>query len=149
MTRKKNPVDKDKVTDHPGLLPYASHIGSAIIKPLDKGKSRGLAMKAMYQQTDKHLNQIKEQVEILIRQAQEIHDRIDFSEKIYQASCSFAPVIGNTYYLYKRKDESEFLSMISPSEWGTNNSMIFICAATLLADHTWEILESKNDQQHR
>lgn len=138
---KKNPIDKDKTTENPGLLPYASHIGSAIIRPLESGKDKGLGMKAMYEQTDRNLNRIKEQVEVLIKQAQEIHDRIDFSEKIYQAACGFKPVIGQKYFLYERDDESRFLSMISPLEWGKRHDLQFVCAAKLLADHTWEILE--------
>ena len=33
-----NPIDKDKIADAPHLLPYAHSVGSAIIKPIDKGK---------------------------------------------------------------------------------------------------------------
>jgi hypothetical protein len=139
--KKKNPIDKDKTADHPGLLPYASHIGSAIIKPIEEGKSKGLGMKAMYAQTDKNLQRIKEQVEVLIKQAQEIHDRIDFSEQIYQAECGFTPVIGEKYYLYERKDESKFLSMISPLEWGNRHDLSFICTVELLPDHSWSVIE--------
>ena len=141
MTRKVNPVDKDKTSPNPGLLPYAHHIGSAIIKPIEEGKEKGLGMKAMYEQTDRNLNRIREQVEVLIKQAQEIHDRIEFSEKIYLAACSFVPVIGQTYYLYEREDNSQFLSMISPLEWGKTTGLSFICGARLLADHTWEIID--------
>ena len=50
-----NPIHPDKITETPHLLPYAHHVGSAIIKPLDKGKTKGVAMKAMYQQTEQQL----------------------------------------------------------------------------------------------
>jgi hypothetical protein len=43
-----NPIDKDKVTDDPGLLPYAHTVGSAVIRPEDRGRIRGNAMLAMY-----------------------------------------------------------------------------------------------------
>ena len=92
-----NPIHPDKITETPHLLPYAHHVGSAIIKPLDKGKTKGVAMKAMYQQTEQQLHQIKEQVETLIKQAQAIHDRISISEKIYKADCGFKPVPGYVY----------------------------------------------------
>jgi len=141
MGRKKNPIDKEKTTDNPGLLPYANHIGSAIIRPVESGKEKGLGMKAMYQQTERNLKRIRQQVELLISQAQEIHDRISFSERIYLAECAFDPLIGQVYYLYKRLDESEFLSMVGPLEWGDKNGLSFVCSARLLADHTWEILE--------
>ena len=136
-----NPIDKDKTTDLPGLLPYAHHVGSAIIKPLDKGKIKGVAMNAMYEQTAKSLQQIKEQVELLISQAQKIHDRITVSEEIYTAECSYEPSIGQIYHLYKRKDGSKFLSMIAPEEWGENSRLEHICSAKLLSDHTWDIID--------
>ena len=140
MSKKKNPIDKEKVSDNPGLLPYANHIGSAIIKPIEEGKNKGLGMKAMYEQTDRNLKRIKEQVEVLIKQAQDIHDRIDASEKIYLAECSFKPIIGRHYYLYQRQDGSEFLSMVGPLEWNKNSTLSFICEVKLLADHTWDLI---------
>ena len=141
----KDSIDIDKVAENPGLLPYAHHVGSAIIKPIDKGRTKGNAMTAMYQQTDSQLTQIKEQVEVLIRQAQEIHDRISISERIYKADCGFKPVINKTYYVYQRKDESWVLSMISPEEWGPNGPYTFIATCELLADHTWSVLEKSED----
>ncbi len=136
-----NPIHKDKTTETPGLLPYAHHVGSAIIRPLDKGRTKGLAMKAMYQQTGNQLNQIKEQVETLIRQAQAIHDRIEISELIYKAECGFKPVINQAYCLYyKEESATHLLSMVSPEEWGKNLPYVFIAEVCLLADHTWNVL---------
>jgi hypothetical protein len=141
----KDSIDIDSVAENPGLLPYAHHVGSAIIKPIDKGRTKGNAMTAMYQQTDTQLTQIKEQVEVLIRQAQELHDRISISERIYKAECGFKPVINKTYYVYQRKDEQWVLSMISPSEWGPKIPYSFIATCELLADHTWNVLEKSDD----
>jgi len=141
----KNNINLDMVAENPGLMPYAQHVGSAIIKPIDKGRTKGNAMTAMYQQTDTQLTQIKEQVETLIRQAQELHDRISISERIYKADCGFKPVINKTYYVYQRKDDSWVLSMISPEEWGPNGPYIFIATCELLADHTWSVLEKSED----
>jgi hypothetical protein len=143
----KNPIDIDKIAESPGLLPYAHHVGSAIIRPLDKGKTRGIAMEAMYQQTDTQLLQIKEQVETLIRQAQAIHDRISISERIYQADCGFKPVPGYIYYLYERKEGSWVVSMVSPDEWGSRSPYVFLAKIELLADSTWKVLEMSDHFQ--
>jgi hypothetical protein len=140
-----NPINPDKVAENPSLLPYAHHVGSAIIKPMDKGRTRGNAMKAMYQQTDTQLYQIKEQVETLIKQAQAIHDRITISERIYKADCGFKPVVGFIYFLYEKKDGSWVISMISPSEWGTNSPYRYLAEAELLADATWKVLDKTGD----
>jgi Protein of unknown function (DUF2452) len=137
-----NPIDEKKITSSPSLLPYAHTVGGAIIRPMDQGKTRGLAMKAMYQQTDNHLLQIKQQVELLITQAQAIHDRIAISESIYTAECRFKPNINETYYLYAHTDGHKVLSMIGPQEWGTLPSRLtYEASITLLADHTWDVID--------
>ncbi len=141
MSEEFNPIDKDKVAENPSLLPYAHHVGSAIIRPLDKGKTKGIAMKAMYQQTDTQLIQIKEQVETLIRQAQAIHDRITISEKIYQADCGFKPIPGNQYHLYEKKNGQQLISMVAPEEWGVNIPYTYVAKIELLADSTWKVME--------
>ncbi len=138
--RKINPIDEDKIAQNPGLLPYAHSVGGAIIKPLDKGKTTGIAMSAMYQQTEKQLVDIKEQVEYLLQKAQEVHNRIEISEKIYKADCGFKPIPGQNYFLYeKESDESWVLSMIGQDEWGKSCPYNFVAEVKLLADHTWEI----------
>lgn len=141
-----NPIDKEKTTEIPHLLPYAHTIGSAIIRPLDEGRSKGVAMQAMYEQTGNQLFQIKEQVEHLLAQAQNIHDRIDVSEKIYLAKCSFEPVMGQIYQLYEKSDGSWILSMVTVAEWGADPPYIYLASARLLHDHTWDVLKVNQDK---
>lgn len=141
----KNPIDKEKITDIPHLLPYAHSVGSAIIKPVDKGRVKGVAMSAMYEQTADQLHQIAEQVENLLTQAQRIHDRIDISEKIYLADCGFKPVIGKEYNLYERAEGTWLLSMVAPDEWGKDNPFHYLATVRLLHDHTWEITRLDKD----
>ncbi len=138
--KRPNPIDPEKVAENPHLLPYAHTVGSAIIKPIDKGRTKGVAMSAMYQQTETQLVQIKEQVELLLRQAQGIHNRIAISEKIYKADIGFKAIPGRIYFLYERKDTSWMLSLISPEEWGGHAPFKFVAEVKLLADHTWEVV---------
>jgi hypothetical protein len=140
-----NPIKKDKIAEKPNLLPYAHTVGGAIIKPIDKGRTKGNSMKAMYQQTGNQLNQIKEQVETLIKQAQEIHDRIEISEKIYKADVGFKPTIGQTYHLYERNEGGYLLSLVGPQEWGKSQPFSFIATIYLLADHTWQIIQKARE----
>ncbi len=142
-----NPIDKKLVAVNPGSLPYAHHAGSAVILPEDLGKVRGLAIKAMYQQTDVQLNQIKEQIQLLINQSKDIHSRIRISEQIYMAAVGFDPVINHIYHLYSKKaDASWVLSMVAPQEWGRKNPFNFLATVRLMADHTWEILKANTEQ---
>lgn len=135
-----NPIDKDKVAEFPGLLPYAHTIGSVTVRPEDVGKLKTRAFSAMKEQTNKQLLQIQKQAELLAQQANELRRRVEVSEKIYQADMSFEPFVGNTYFLYK-KDTNYRLMMIAPDEWGRSKPeyLEFIAEVTLLSDHTWDI----------
>lgn len=138
----KNPIDKDKITETPATLPYAHHVGSAIIKPEDKGRIKGRAMAAMVEQTNSQMQQIYEQMQLLAEQAKKLEKRVLISEKIYNAEMNFEPVIGHIYYLYRRKNGKQVLSMIAPENWGkTIPFEAFEAKIKLLADHTWDVLE--------
>lgn len=138
---------KEKTTDQPGLLPYAHQSGSAIIKPEDKGKITGRAVAAMHSQTDMQMAQIYQQMSLLAEQAKLIQKRVEVSERIYQSSMSFEPLINHVYYLYEKEDGTDFLSMVAPEEWGRSKKFIFVAEIKLLADHTWEILREGDSSQ--
>lgn len=136
----KNPIDKIKVAENPGLMEYAHTAGGAVIRPEDVGKVKGKAQLAMRQQTNEQLGKIYKQMELLAQQAKEIKNRIDISERIYDAAIGFEPIINHTYYLYEKKDGSDILSMVAPSEWGrTFPFNQFLARVFLLADHTWKV----------
>jgi hypothetical protein len=125
----------------PGLLPYAHHVGSALINPIDKGKVKGRAMSAMVQQTDRQFAQLKEQIDLLAVQARKLQRRVEISERIYQADMNFEPVHGTIYHLYERAAGQAVLSMIGPDEWRNRPGFAaHVASVQLLADHTWEIV---------
>ena len=136
-----NPIDKEKTAENPHLLPYAHTVAGSVIKPIDKGRVKGQAVAAMYEQTDTQLDQIREQVALLAAQAQKIHDRIEMSEKIYQAEMNFKPLMGHTYHLYEKENGNFVLSMVGPEEWGRKKPYTFLYTAKLMSDHTWEMQE--------
>lgn len=148
-----NPIDAEKIAENPHLLPYAHERGGATIKAVDKGKIKGLAMTAMYEQTDMQLDQIKAQIELLARQANEIKNRMTISEQIYTAEMNIDPIVGRTYYLYRRPEKphrrsrgdhqpgAPVMSLVSPAEWGPNPPYHYVATIKLLADHTWEVIE--------
>ncbi len=142
-----NPIDPDKVTDRPGTLTYAHHVGSALIKPIDRGRVKGVALESMYEQTNRQLDQIRQQVELLARQAQAIHERVRISERIYQAQINFKPLPGHIYHLYRRPSGEDVLSMVAPHEWGRSCPLEFVATVRLLADHTWEVIEGAVEEE--
>ncbi len=138
----KKEQEEPELPENPGLLPYAHHVGSAIIKPLDKGKIKGRAMAAMAQQTERQFQQIKEQIDLLAVQAQKLQDRVTISERIYMADMSFEPIHGTVYHLYEKDTGEAILSMIGPAEWKTQGGYAkHLASVQLLADHTWEVID--------
>lgn len=139
-----NPINPDKVAENPGLLPYAHTAGSAVIRPEDMGKAKGRAVLAMRQQTDRQMNQLYEQMEVLAKQAKLLAERKEISERIYEAAIGFEPIINQTYYLYEREDGTDLLSLVSPDEWGRSMKYSkFLAKVLLLADHTWHVERSE------
>lgn len=148
MSEQENPIDIKMVADNPGLMEYATSAGSAIIRPEDMGKVKGKAQLAMRQQTFDQLEKLYRQIELLSVQASEIKDRIEVSERIYDAKMSFEPVINHSYYLYERKDGLDVLSMVAPEEWGRRLPFNhFLAKALLLADHTWKVEFVNHDME--
>ena len=120
------------------VLPYASSVSGAVIKANEEGMIKHKALTAMEEQTNMQLQQIRKQIELLALQAQEIQKRKELSLMIYDARLSFKPNIGQTYYLYEKKDGTHTLSLVSPKEWGQHGPFKkFISGVKLLADHTW------------
>jgi 23S rRNA maturation mini-RNase III len=120
------------------VLPYASSVGSVAIRPTKEGVIKHKALSAMEEQTNMQLDQIKQQIELLARQAQEIRKRKELSLMIYEASLRFKPQIGHVYHLYEKKDGTHMLSLVGPNEWGGAGPFKqFVSTVRLLADHTW------------
>lgn len=98
----------------------------------------------MHQQTEMQMQQLYDQMQLLAEQANAIKNRVAVSERIYAADIAFEPLIGHIYYLYKKSETKDVLSMIAPNEWGRSQKFIaFVAKVKLLADHTWEILEEE------
>jgi hypothetical protein len=139
-----NPIDADKIAENPGFLPYSHTISGPVIKPLDQGRAKGNAVKAMLEQTDMQLNQIYKQIELLAQQARAIQERKVISSLIYTIEIKFKPLIGVEYYLYQRKDDSYVLSMVGFEDWGNSFPFkTYTAKVKLLADSTWDLIEIK------
>jgi hypothetical protein len=140
-----NPIDKDKITENPSTLPYAHTVSGAVIKPTKKGVIKGRALSAMQDQTDMQLDQIKQQIDLLAKQAQEIQERKELAAIIYEAQMGFKPEINHVYHLYLNNSEEYVLSMIGPDEWRKPKFKSYLYSVRLLADHTWRIEAKASD----
>lgn len=154
MAKKKaKPIDVDSIdldklkeftTDNPGLVPYAHSVGGAVVRPDDMNLVKSRAQKAMEEHASQQMGQIVEQIKLLAKQAEKIKKNVEISKDIYQAEIGFEPVIGETYYLYQKNKKTKLVSLIAPEEWGQNNQYEFIAKIKLLADRTWQVLDSED-----
>ncbi len=120
------------------VLPYSASVAGVAIRPTKEGVIKHKALSAMEDQTNMQLDQIRQQVELLAKQAQDIRKRKELSMMIYEARLTFKPQIGHTYHLYEKNNGDHMLSMIAPKEWGKSGPFKqFISSVKLLADHTW------------
>lgn len=121
------------------VLPYSASVSGAVIKPNEAGVIRHQALSAMEDQTNMQLTQIRQQIELLAIQAREIQKRKELSMIIYDSKLSFAPVIGQRYFLYEEENGNHLVSMVGPKEWGRRGMPYksFVAEVKLLADHTW------------
>jgi len=54
---------------------------------------------------------------------------------------SFEPLVGHDYYLYETDEHNFLLSLLSPEDWGKRLPNIYKAKVSLLADHTWDVLD--------
>jgi hypothetical protein len=71
----------------------------------------------------------------IAKQYEHLLAEISINERLYSSKHNFEPVAGNDYYLYKKQNGEDFLSIISPDEWTHNFE--YIGKFQLLTDGRW------------
>jgi len=134
--------DKRKERPQSALVEYPMERGGIHFAVTKKEVIRSRGLVAMEEQIEMQMSKIKEQIELLARQVEDLKKRKELSFQIYQAVTNFEPLMGKSYYLYEGDNNERYLSMISPKEWGRNTKKrTFLAKVKLLADRTWKILD--------
>merc|ERR1712156_1320776 len=84
------------------------------------------------------LTVIAEQVRFLQEQARKVLEDARLNALVHKTSCNFKKIPGKTYYIYKQRKnpDQEFLSVISPEEWGPSGPE-FVAGYRLEFDMSW------------
>ena len=123
------PSHNEKVGTKFNLLPFGSHVGAPkIIKPDTSA--------FLQSSTSKFNSLIKQKFEELKKEMEELVLSYNLNEFFYSSEIRFEPIVGDTYFLYKREENKYFLSMIAPTEW----KMDYICTIQLNTDGQWVLL---------
>ena len=116
----------DKVKLKPNLMSYPHHVGAPKIEAVDLSVFNSLQA----HKVTKSLQKRAEEIGSLIKSLQEDYA---LNLELYSAARSFEPVLGEVYHLYEKEDGSQFLSLISPSEWNKK----YLYSGSLNSDGTW------------
>lgn len=71
----------------------------------------------------------------MTKEYEKLMSEIKVNERLYMAAHNFEPISGETYHLYKKESNEEFLSLISPEQW---KKFEFIGSFKFLSDGRWE-----------
>lgn len=106
----KNPIDKDKITEHPNTIEYPHNVGSALIKPENTNsfKNRGI---------NKVNKEITNRLILLKKEYDDLIEELEWNKIIYSSEIKFEPIVGESYFLYENSKGTFFLSLIPPNKW--------------------------------
>ena len=116
------------------LLPYASNIGAPVIKLDDTVAWKTTGIHRVNKEFESKFNELKSEYNKLIEEYQ-------WNELAYKAQFNFEPVIGEIYYMYRGKEDKEFLSLIAPNQWKQE----YIATLKLTSERKWVVLDKKED----
>lgn len=135
MKKEKKPdnvVFDEKTQKYNGaLLPYASGVAAPKIEPPDISSWKNTNIISAN-------NQFKARYEAIQQQYQEMLDQFEYNNLIYSAKYSFEPITGKIYHLYRTKEETVFLSLISPAEC----TFDYVASFKLGPDKIWKKVKS-------
>ncbi len=133
MKKEKKPdyvvFDEATQTYNAKLMPYATGLAAPKIVPPDVTSWKNTNIISAN-------NQFKARYEAMQKEYQKMMEEFEYNNLIYKAKFSFEPIVGKTYHLYRAKDESSFLSLISPHECNFEHLGTF----ELGPDKTWKKL---------
>ena len=122
----------DNVVPNPNVLPYGSNLGAPAIKT-NINQITGWRQAAVHNTNkyyDNKFNELKSQLE-------DLAESFKWNEIIFNAEFRFKPVIGKTYYLYKKPTGEYYLTLFSPEE-KVSGSEGYQGAFMLNYDNRWE-----------
>lgn len=122
----------DRVADNPMATPYGTNVSApAFTVPDVQGYKKEQAAEASHRFHQRY-HELEQAMAELMTQAQ-------YNDRLLNAKMAFKPMIGKVYYLYEHADRGDYISMLSPEEWGYRymKAQKFVGAYKILADNAW------------
>lgn len=109
------------------LKPYPTNLGAPRIEIPDTNAWKNRSVANVNHQLQTKFDALKKEYEAML-------ETIEFNKKIFNAKFSFEPIVGQTYHLYLKADDSHFLSILAPTECSFNFQGSFY----LNAEQLWQ-----------
>ena len=113
MKQKKRPdnvvYNEEQKRYDAALKPYATNASAPVITTPDTVTWKNKNIHSVNKQIEAKYQELKSAYDSLM-------DQYYYNEIIYSSKFNFEPVVGELYHLYRDKNQSPFLSIISPSE---------------------------------
>jgi tRNA U38,U39,U40 pseudouridine synthase TruA len=113
------------------LKPYGTSASSPVIKPLNTATWRNDGVQRVNKQFKSKFDEVRREYEELI-------EKFQYNDLVYNSKFNFEPNIGEVYHLYNNRKEQSFLSIIAPEQCSFHHLGSF----RLNTDKMWEKLAS-------
>ena len=113
------------------LKPYGTSASSPVIKPLNTATWRNDGVQRVNKQFQSKFEEVRNEYEQLMQKFQ-------YNDLVYNSKFSFEPNIGEVYYLYNNTKAESFLSIIHPNQC----SFDYVGSFRLNSDKMWEKLDA-------
>ncbi|AOW17620.1 GTP-binding protein [Polaribacter vadi] len=112
------------------LKPYGTSASSPVIKPLNTASWKNDGITRVNKQLKSKFDEVKKEYENLMQKFQ-------YNDLIYNAKFSFEPIFGENYHLYNNRNGEPFLSIIEPAQCNFE----YIGSFRLNTDKMWEKID--------
>ncbi|NND62587.1 MAG: DUF2452 domain-containing protein [Flavobacteriaceae bacterium] len=131
MSAKKKPdnvvFNSETQTYDASLKSYGTNVGAPVITTTETTAWK-----------NRSINRANKQVQARFSELKAAYDKMmadyELNTLIYNSSFNFEPIVGEVYHLYRRENESTFLSLIAPEHCNFQ----FLGSFYLNADQIWE-----------
>ena len=100
----------DRVADNKSTMPYGDSVSAPAITKVDTTGYRQVKSKEASAKLRGRYEELQEEFRQLVATSED-------TQRMYDATVSFVPIIGHTYHLYRRENGEEWVSMIAPEEF--------------------------------
>ncbi len=149
----RSPTTRDRGEKHRGeqrTSPYPMSRLAPVHDLVDVARQIAAADTMLGAVASAELSQIAEQIRALQERARAVLEAANESLTIHQARCSFQKRPGHVYHLYERRDGQRWLSMIGPTEWGSEDADRAFCGSFRLElDQSFSRLDGEGAGRER